>query len=127
MFKSADMLILFVEDIDACAQWYGELFGSKVAYENPQFAFVQGPGLLLGFHPADHKNRGGTGNTLYWEVDDMAAAISQLEARGAKRYRGPMVTDLGAQAAMLLDPFGNTLGLQSHTPESRAALVAALG
>lgn len=127
MFKFPDTLILFVDDIHACAQWYGELFGSKVAYENPQFAFVQGPGLLLGFHPADHKNRGGTGNTLYWEVDDIAAAISQLEARGAKRYRGPVVTDLGGQAAMLLDPFGNTLGLHSHTAASRQATAAALG
>jgi predicted enzyme related to lactoylglutathione lyase len=48
---------------------------------------------------------------VYWEVADLGAAIERLQAHGARLYRGPMTTSLGATAAMLLDPFGCSLGL----------------
>lgn len=44
-------------------------------------------------------------------VNDFDAAIGTLLARGATLHRGPVVTDFGARVALLIDPFGNTLGL----------------
>ncbi len=70
-------------------------------------------------HPADSKCPGGIGGTtVYWEVEDMAEALSQLQARGAKLHRGPGITDFGARAAMLIDPFGSTIGLNQSSPQS---------
>ncbi|WP_312529696.1 VOC family protein [Comamonas sp.] len=112
MFKKLESVVLFVADIDAAAAWYEKLLGTEVQQENAHYAFVQGPGLLIGFHPADRKCPGGVGGTtVYWEVADLGAAIERLQAQGARLYRGPMTTSLGATAAMLLDPFGCSLGL----------------
>jgi predicted enzyme related to lactoylglutathione lyase len=112
MFRHLESVVFFVADIDAAAAWYAALLGSTVEHENPQYAFVRGPGLVLGFHPADSKCPGGVGGTTaYWEVEDLDAALATLLARGARLHRGPGVTDLGARVAMLIDPFGCTLGL----------------
>jgi predicted enzyme related to lactoylglutathione lyase len=51
------------------------------------------------------------GTTPYWEVADFDSALASLLARGATLHRGPTVTDFGARVALLIDPFGNTLGL----------------
>lgn len=112
LFKKLESVVLFVADIDAAAAWYAQLLGAEVQHENAHYAFVQGPGLLIGFHPADSKCPGGVGGTtVYWEVADLGAAVERLQAQGARLYRGPMTTSLGATAAMLLDPFGCSLGL----------------
>jgi uncharacterized glyoxalase superfamily protein PhnB len=44
-------------------------------------------------------------------VADFDAALALLLARGATLHRGPGVTDFGARVALLIDPFGNPLGL----------------
>jgi predicted enzyme related to lactoylglutathione lyase len=113
MLLHLESVVLFVPDIDAAAAWYAALLGVQVAHENPRYAFVRTPqGLNIGFHPADAKNPGGVpGTTPYWEVADFDAALALLLARGATLHRGPGVTDFGARVALLIDPFGNTLGL----------------
>ena len=122
MLKSIESIIFFVADIDDAASWYAAIFETEVRHENPQFAFIRTPGVLLGFHPVDEKNEGGRGVTVYWEVDDLTATIAELEGRGARLYRGPGPTNFGAHVAMLLDPFGNTIGLNQSSAESRAAI-----
>lgn len=113
MLLQLESVVLFVRDIDAAAAWYAALLGVPVEHENPRYAFVRTPGgVVIGFHPADAKNPGGVpGTTPYWEVADFDAAIGTLQARGATLLRGPAVTDFGARVALLVDPFGNTLGL----------------
>lgn len=112
LFKRVESVVLFVADIEAAAAWYAQLFATEVQHENAQYAFVQGPGVLIGFHPADGKCPGGVGGTtVYWEVADLDAAVERLQAQGARLYRGPITTSPGAAAAMLLDPFGCSLGL----------------
>jgi len=123
VLKFIESVVLFVRDVPGAATWYAELFGSEVKYENAHYAYVQAPGVLYGFHPADSKCPGGIGGTaVYWEVEDLAEAIAELVTRGASVYRGPGTTDFGAGAAMLLCPFGCTIGLNRSTPQSRAAL-----
>ena len=60
------------------------------------------------------------------DIDTAAAwyaALATLLARGAMLHRGPTVTDFGARVALLIDPFGNTLGLTRRN--GRHALPAA--
>jgi predicted enzyme related to lactoylglutathione lyase len=122
LLKQIESVVLFVQDIDAAAIWYAELFQTEVQYENHHYAFIRTPGCLIGFHPQDSKCPGGVGGaTVYWEVADLQEAIRELEQRGAVLYRGPIVTSLGAVAAMLLDPFGCTIGLNQSHPHSEQA------
>lgn len=118
LLRRFETVLLFVPDIEAAAAWYAELLGVAVEHENPQYAFVRGPrGVLIGFHPADGKCPGGIGGTtVVWDVTDLAEALQQLLSRGAVLHRGPMTTSLGAQVAMVVDPFGNTLGLNQPRP-----------
>lgn len=115
LLKNIESVIFFVNDIHAASRWYAELFGltaADVQYENANYAFIQAEGLLVGFHPADEKNASGVnGSASYWSVDDLDIVMAQMIARGATRYRGPIATDLGARVCMLIDPFGNTIGL----------------
>lgn len=123
MLKHLESVVLFVPDVEAAANWYAEIFHADVHHENLHYAFVRTPGVLLGFHPADRKCPGGIGGTTaYWEVDDIAVAIRFLQDRGATLYRGPIQTDCGARAAMLLDPFGCTLGLNESNSESATSI-----
>ncbi len=120
MLKHIESVVLFVHDIDAAATWYAEIFSTTVRHENPKYAFIQAPGLLIGFHPADVKCPGGIGGTsAYWEVERLDEAVEVLTGRGAKLFRGPGITDFGATAALLVDPFGCTIGLNQSTEQSR--------
>ena len=128
MLKAIESVVLFVPDIHAAAQWYASLFGTVVEYENPQYAYIQAPGLFYGFHPTDEKCPGGVGGTtVYWHVENLELAVAELVGRGAKLHRGPATTSLGAGVAMLICPFGCTIGLNCATPRSRAALFGPAG
>lgn len=123
LLKQIQSVVRFVPDIDAAAIWYAELFQVQVQYENHHYAFISTPACLIGFHPLDSKCPGGAGGTtVYWEVDDLHLARQELEQRGAVLYRGPIVTSLGAAAAMLLDPFGCSIGLHQAHPHSAQAV-----
>ena len=123
MLKHIELVVLFVSNIDAAASWYAEIFGTTVQHENPKYAFIQAPGVLVGFHPADRKCPGGVGGTsAYWEVERLDAAIKSLTDRGAKLFRGPGTTDFGATVALLVDPFGCTIGLNQSTEQSRRSI-----
>ncbi|MFM7531815.1 MAG: VOC family protein [Rubrivivax sp.] len=123
MLRHIESVVLFVHDVAAAARWYAQLFGSEVEWENPLYAFVRAPGVLIGFHPADAKCPGGVGGTtVYWEVDELQSACAFLVDRGARLHRGPGVTSLGAGAAMLIDPFGCSIGLNASTAQSTARL-----
>ena len=119
ILKHVESIVLFVPDIEAAANWYAEIFGTTVRHENPKYAFIQAPGLIIGFHPADAKCPGGVGGTTaYWEVERLDDAIAFLTKRDAKLFRGPGVTVFSANIAMLIDPFGCTIGLNQSTERS---------
>ena len=118
MLKRIDSVVLFVHDVAAAAKWYAEIFGVEVQFENPLFAFVRGPGVVVGFHPADGKCPGGIGGTsVYWEIEDLNQAVTFLTERGARLCRGPARTDFGAAVALMVDPFGCTVGLNQSAGE----------
>ncbi|MDR0213863.1 MAG: VOC family protein [Comamonas sp.] len=123
LLKQLESVLLFVSDIEEAATWYAEIFETKVHHENEHYAFIKTTTCLIGFHPLDHKCPGGPGGACtYWEVADLDAAISALQRKGAALYRGPITTSLGARAAMLLDPFGCTLGLNQASAQSLDAI-----
>jgi predicted enzyme related to lactoylglutathione lyase/GNAT superfamily N-acetyltransferase len=127
LLRHVQSVVLFVPDIDAAAAWYAALLGSTVEYENPKFAYVRGAGTVVGFHPADGKCPGGIGGTtVYWEVSDLEEAVRQLVKRGARLHRGPGQTSLEATVALLIDPFGCTIGLNEASERSRRALSAGM-
>lgn len=120
MLSTIESVVRFVPDIEAAARWYADLLGVEVRHENPRYAFVVCGGLVIGFHPADEKCPGGIGGTtVYWEVDSLDDAVGRLVAAGARIHRGPGSTSYGARVALLVDPFGCTIGLNQASEASR--------
>ena len=126
--RRIESIVLFVPDIEAAASWYASLLCSEVEHENPKYAYVRGAGTVIGFHPADEKCPGGVGGTtVYWDVSNLAGAVSLLVERGARLHRGPGETSFGAKVALLVDPFGCTIGLNEASPQSRAIFSQSVG
>jgi uncharacterized protein len=115
MLRAIESIVFFVEDIHTAARRYADLLNlssTEVQYENANYAFIQAPGLLIGFHPRDEKCPGGVGGTTsYWSVDDLDRVSAAMISKGARLHRGPAKTDLGDYVCMLIDPFGNSIGL----------------
>jgi len=112
MLTRIESIVRFVPDIEAAAAWYADIIGAPVEHENDKYAFIRCGSQIMGFHPADLKCPGGIGGTTaYWEVPDLSSAVEALVAKGAVLHRGPAITSFGAKVAMLVDPFGCTIGL----------------
>ena len=121
--RKVDSILFFVPDIDAAAKWYAAIFSASVEYENPLYAFVTTAFATFGFHPADEKCPGGAGGSVtYLEVEHLGAAIEKFSSHGARLFRGPITTSLGASVAMVRDPFGSLLGfIQPATKHAEIA------
>ena len=125
ILRRIESVVLFVPDIEAAAAWYASVLGVSVEHENSKYAYVRGAGTVIGFHPADGKCPGGVGATsVYWEVASLAKAVESLVAKGARVHRGPGTTSFRAKMALLIDPFGCTIGLNEPSNESKAKLSA---
>jgi catechol 2,3-dioxygenase-like lactoylglutathione lyase family enzyme len=109
-----------VADLDQAKEFYGGTLGLTALWENP---------ASVRYRVGDHSElsvfkRPGldTVHTLaHFEVDDIEAAVKDLEARGVRFQdytEGPLVTtdhiaQVGpARGAWFTDPDGNTLGLR---------------
>ena len=118
-------LIFLVDDVAAATTWYTEFLGHAPVFTRP------GPGghvIYAKFVIGDHQGElaladssrspagraaGPGGAIVHWRVDDVAATLTRLLSMGAREYtpitpHGPFVT------AVVVDPFGNLLGLQGR-------------
>ncbi|MFC4021532.1 VOC family protein [Micromonospora sp. GCM10011542] len=125
-------------DLDAAKNWYADLLGVE-----PYFVVRDGEGrpAYYEFRLGDYQHELGLidrryagdvpeapgGSILYWHVDDLAAAVRELLAAGAREHQP--ITERGSGTgfvtASVIDPFGNILGVMSNPhyldilPESR--------
>ena len=114
-------LIFLVDDVAAATDWYTELLGEAPVFTRPgpgggvtyaKFRVGEGELALADGTRAPRGRAAGPGGAIvHWRVDDFAATLARLEAMGAEEYtpataHGPFMT------AVVVDPFGNLLGLQ---------------
>ena len=105
-----DHLGLDVRDLGAARDWYTSVLGLEVEFEiaDPPVAGLKDGGdftLILRQGP-------GTGSpcSLFFQVDDVAAAHRELTERGVEFRSGPQANDWG-YGAELLDPDSRLVGL----------------
>lgn len=86
--RSLDFLYVPTGDVDAAATWYVEVLGAELAWKvramGTVVAFVRvgdlGPQVLLSGHLAGERP------VLVYRVDDYAATVAELRARGAELH-----------------------------------------
>ncbi|WP_371657255.1 MULTISPECIES: VOC family protein [unclassified Streptomyces] len=108
-------VMVFVDDPEAAARWWGEIFDSEVELDvngTSVYAWLDLNGLEFGFHPASPKaNVYGRSTVPYWSVENLDTDRQRLLDAGCTHHRGPLDVEPGRRICQLVDPFGTVFGL----------------
>jgi predicted enzyme related to lactoylglutathione lyase len=115
--KGISAITLFVEDLESAKQFYGEVFGLPVVFEDNNstvFKFgntlvnllkiTEAKGLVEPAKVASHE--AGSRFVFTITVDDVDTMCAELIARGVKLLNGPMDRPWGIRTASFVDPGG---------------------
>jgi catechol 2,3-dioxygenase-like lactoylglutathione lyase family enzyme len=116
--KAIGAVTLFVEDLDAAKQFYREVFGLPVAFEDDDSAVFKFSNMLVNLlkttaasdliDPAAVATReAGSRFQFTIEVDDVDAMCAQLASRGVQLLNGPIDRPWGIRTASFRDPGGH--------------------
>ena len=111
-------ITLFVEDLDACRQFYREVFGLPVHFEDDASAVFRFGDTLVNLLKATAAGElvapaqvagpdVGARMQFTLEVDDVDATCGELRRRGVKLLNGPMNRPWGIRTASFRDPSGH--------------------
>jgi catechol 2,3-dioxygenase-like lactoylglutathione lyase family enzyme len=111
-------ITLFVEDLQAAEQFYRDVFGLPVAFEDDDSAVFNFGNTIINLlkttaaqeliEPAEVASRE-AGSRLQFtvEVDDVDAMCAELASRGVQLLNGPMDRPWGVRTASFRDPGGH--------------------
>jgi catechol 2,3-dioxygenase-like lactoylglutathione lyase family enzyme len=111
-------ITLFVEDLEAAKQFYREVFGLPVAFEDDDSAVFNFGNTIVNLlktaaareliEPAAVATReAGARLQFTIEVDDVDAMCAELARRGVELLNGPMDRSWGVRTASFSDPGGH--------------------
>jgi catechol 2,3-dioxygenase-like lactoylglutathione lyase family enzyme len=127
--KSIDVITLFVEDLESAKEFYRDVFGLPVAYEDQNSAFFRFHNMgvnLLATRAADvlvspatvASREAGSRLVLTVGVDDVDAVCTELAAAGVTLLNGPMNRPWGVRTASFTDPGGHIWEIAQELPPS---------
>jgi catechol 2,3-dioxygenase-like lactoylglutathione lyase family enzyme len=116
--KGIFAITLFAEDLEQTREFYQNVFGLPIDYEDANSAVFkfgntlinllkisEAPGLI---EPAKVANReSGARHVFTIQVEDVDALCAELGRRGVKLVNGPMDRPWGIRTASFMDPAGN--------------------
>lgn len=107
-------------DVPAATAWYGALFGIEPYFVREGYAeFRIGRdedefGIVDARYVPGAQGRPAGGQFVYWAVDDVAAALAEMLARGATVFEPATVRGEGWVTGAVVDPFGNVVGVMQN-------------
>ncbi len=102
-------------DLDSAKQWWTQVLGVEPYFEQPFYVGFEVAGYELGLLPdADPAD----GALVYWGVDDVDGAVSEVVAAGASVHVPASEVGDGIVTATVRTPDGTILGL-IHNPHFR--------
>jgi predicted enzyme related to lactoylglutathione lyase len=122
MLRGLTTVSFWADDVLAARDWYADVLGIEPYFQRPE----EGPAAYIEFrigadedelglidrrYAPPSSSRDPSGAVIYWQVDDVAAAVARLVEEGATAYQPVVERDAGFVTASVLDPFGNILGL----------------
>ncbi len=116
--RGISAITLFVEDLAAAKQFYREVFGLPVTFEDDDSAVFRFGSVLVNLlkvqaareliEPAAVAPREvGSRMQLTIDVDDVDATCAELAKRGVELLNGPMDRPWGVRTASFVDPGGH--------------------
>ena len=118
---------LFVDDLAVAKQFYVDVFGLPVYYEDRESAVFRFGGTLINLLVASAAgeligpavvapSHGGSRFQLTIDVDDVDARCAELVARGVRLLNGPMDRPWGVRTACFIDPGGHIWEIAAPLP-----------
>lgn len=119
MLSRIRQIAVAVADLGESKKFYGELLGLPTVFEVPgQLAFFDLSGIWLMLSAANEKEPAQPGSVLYFAVDDIHAAHSQLRERGVSFVDEPhKIADMGNYElwmSFFRDPDGTLLAIRAE-------------
>jgi catechol 2,3-dioxygenase-like lactoylglutathione lyase family enzyme len=116
--KGVSVITLFVEDLAAARQFYQEVFGLQVHYEDDASAVFNFGNMLINLLNATEAPEliapaavgspdAGARFQFTIDVDDVDAMCDELGRRGVELLNGPMDRPWGIRTACFRDPAGH--------------------
>lgn len=109
-FRGLRTAIYAVDDIGRAKEWYAKAFGVEPYFDESFYVGFNIGGFELGLDP-NAKDRGAGGSTAYWGVASAEDAYAKMIAAGATSSSPVSDVGGGIKVAVVLDPFGNRLGI----------------
>jgi predicted enzyme related to lactoylglutathione lyase len=103
-------IVIPVSDLTAAKAIYGTLLGVAPDMDQPYYVGYTVGGQHLGLDPNGHA-QGTTGPTMYWHVEDIKQAVTDLLTAGADEVQGIKDVGEGKLIATVRDKDGTTIGL----------------
>ena len=116
--KGIFAITLFTENLEQTKEFYQNVFGLPIEYEDPNSAvfkfgdslvnllkITEAQGLIEPAKVADRAS--GARYVFTIRVEDVDAMCAQLAGRGVKLLNGPMDRPWGVRTASFMDPAGN--------------------
>jgi predicted enzyme related to lactoylglutathione lyase len=124
LVTGVDFIAVPTKDYDAAAKFYGEVLGlpfrkrwgkmpaGEFQAGNLTVAVMQSDAFGIDFVPHSHP--------IAFQVDDVPAAIAELESQGIS-FKGEMIDSGFCHQAFFEDPDGNSIGIHHrYIPEEAA-------
>ncbi len=116
--RDISAITLFVEDLNAAKQFYRDVFGLPLAFEDDDSAVFKFKNTLINLlkttagreliEPAVVATReSGSRMQFTIEVDDVDAMCAELTSRGVQLLNGPIDRPWGVRTASFKDPGGH--------------------
>ena len=119
-------------DLEAASAWYSEVLGIEPYFRRPGYIEFRVGDYQheLGIIDAQYRPAGPTepgGEIIQWHVDDLPGTYQRLLDLGATTYQPPIERGPGFVTAVVVDPFGNLLGIMynQHYLDTLATLRSA--
>jgi catechol 2,3-dioxygenase-like lactoylglutathione lyase family enzyme len=130
--KGISAITLFVEDLQAAKQFYQEVFGLPVIFEDYNSTVFKFGETLINLlrateageliEPATVASReAGSRFVFTIDVDDVDAMCTELTARGVELLNGPMDRPWGVRTASFIDPGGHIWEIAKQQASEPAA------
>lgn len=113
LFLGMRTVIYGAPDLAKAREWYARAFGIDPYFDQPYYVGFNVGGYELGLDPNSEAGAGGT--TAYWGVGNIDEVFAHLTSAGATVQTAPMDVGEGIKVAVLLDPFGNRIGIVENS------------
>jgi predicted enzyme related to lactoylglutathione lyase len=110
MNQGMKTVIYPVRDLTVAKALFATLLGVDPDMDEPYYVGYTVAGQHIGLDPNGH-DKGMTGPVGYWHVDDIAVAVKELTAAGAREQEAVRDVGGGRLVATLVDSDGNPIGL----------------